>query len=73
MVLTVIDLFFNGFSLLNCQIFKQEPAIGIHSARPDQVERALKIVFKDFQAQHNGRDLELLIVILPDNNGTLYG
>eukprot|EP00250_Pteridium_aquilinum_P018093 c23937_g1_i1 orf=231-3842(+) len=60
-----------------CQVsgmeFKQEPAIPIHSARPDQVERALKMVFKDFQEHHKGRDLELLVVILPDNNGTLYG
>jgi eukaryotic translation initiation factor 2C len=55
------------------QIFKQEPAIPIHSARPDQVERALKMVFKDFQERCKGHDLELLVVILPDNNGTLYG
>ncbi|KAI5055294.1 hypothetical protein GOP47_0030439 [Adiantum capillus-veneris] len=62
---------------LMCQVsgmnFKQDPAIPIHTARPDQVERALKIVFKDFQERHKGRDLELLVVILPDNNGTLYG
>ncbi|KAI5080699.1 hypothetical protein GOP47_0003882 [Adiantum capillus-veneris] len=53
--------------------FRQEPAINIHSARPDQVERALKLLFKDFQQNVRGRDLELLVVILPDNNGTLYG
>lgn len=60
-----------------CQIsgmaFKPDPAIPIHSARPDQVERALKNVFRDFQQKYKGKDLELLVVILPDNNGALYG
>ncbi|MCO5593189.1 hypothetical protein L7F22_047196 [Adiantum nelumboides] len=53
--------------------FQLEPAIPIHTARPEQVEKALKMVFKDFQERNKGRDLELLVVILPDNNGTLYG
>ncbi|MCO5572743.1 hypothetical protein L7F22_026502 [Adiantum nelumboides] len=60
-----------------CQVsgmsFRQEPAIPLHSARPDQVERALKSVFTEFQQSVKGRDLDLLVVILPDNNGTLYG
>lgn len=62
---------------LMCQIsgmsFKQESAIPIHSGRPEQVERALNFVFNDFRQTVKGHDLELLIVILPDNNGSLYG
>ena len=42
-------------------------------ARPDQVERALKIVYKEAMNKLRGKELELLIVILPDNNGCLYG
>lgn len=60
-----------------CQVsgmsFKQNLAVPIHSGRPDQVERALKNVFKDFQQTVKGHDLDLLLVILPDNNGSLYG
>lgn len=60
-----------------CQVsgmaFRQDLAIPIHTGRPDQVERALKLVFKDFQQTVKGHDLELLLVILPDNNGSLYG
>lgn len=45
----------------------------IHMARQDHVERALKQVFRDAQTRTKGKDLELLVVILPDNNGALYG
>ncbi|KAJ7297230.1 hypothetical protein O6H91_Y072000 [Diphasiastrum complanatum] len=60
-----------------CQIsgmvFQLEPIIPIHMAHPDQVERALKSVYRDIQTKIKGKELELLVAILPDNNGPLYG
>ncbi|KAL3529418.1 hypothetical protein ACH5RR_008740 [Cinchona calisaya] len=43
--------------------------------RPDQVERALKARFHEAMThlQTQKKELDLLIVILPDNNGSLYG
>ncbi|EPS70197.1 hypothetical protein M569_04563, partial [Genlisea aurea] len=55
--------------------FFPEPVIPVFSARADQLERVLKSKFPDPMqksgAQHKG--LDLLIAILPDNNGSLYG
>ncbi|KAI0491382.1 hypothetical protein KFK09_025642 [Dendrobium nobile] len=55
--------------------FASEPVIPPSFARPDQVERALKSHHHDamtiLHKQH--KELDLLIVILPDNNGSLYG
>uniref|UniRef100_A0ACD6AMC1 Uncharacterized protein n=1 Tax=Avena sativa TaxID=4498 RepID=A0ACD6AMC1_AVESA len=55
--------------------FALEPVLPAIYVRPDQVERALKSRFHDAMTilgpQH--RELELLIGILPDNNGSLYG
>ncbi|CAL9112553.1 unnamed protein product [Musa textilis] len=62
-----------------CQIsgmeFAREPVLPPLSARPDQVERALKARYHDAMSilQPQGKELDLLIVILPDNNGSLYG
>lgn len=44
-------------------------------ARPDQVEKALKTRYHDAMSilQPQGKELDLLIVVLPDNNGSLYG
>ncbi|CAL9049163.1 unnamed protein product [Musa banksii] len=62
-----------------CQIsgmeFALEPVLPPLSARPDQVERALKSCYHDAMniLQPLGKELDLLIVILPDNNGPLYG
>ncbi|GLT55906.1 hypothetical protein SLA2020_289890 [Shorea laevis] len=55
--------------------FNPNPVLPIISARPDQVERALKTRYHDAMTklQAEKRELDLLIVILPDNNGTLYG
>ncbi|CAA2938952.1 argonaute 1 [Olea europaea subsp. europaea] len=52
-----------------------EPLLPVVSGRPDQVERILKSRFHDVMTklQPHGKDLDLLIVILPDNNGSLYG
>ncbi|URD98566.1 hypothetical protein MUK42_30674 [Musa troglodytarum] len=60
-----------------CQIsgmeFSREPVIPIYSARPDQVEKALRHVYNAATNKLKGKELELLVAILPDNNGSLYG
>ncbi|XP_052199612.1 protein argonaute PNH1-like isoform X2 [Diospyros lotus] len=53
--------------------FNSEPIIPIYSARPDQVKKALKYVCSAAANKLGGKELELLIAILPDNNGSLYG
>ena len=47
--------------------------IPIYAARPEQVEKALKHVYHASMNKLKGKELELLLVILPDNNGSLYG
>ncbi|GMP32881.1 hypothetical protein CsSME_00006439 [Camellia sinensis var. sinensis] len=56
-------------------VFNRDPVLAPLSARPDQVERVLKARFHDAMTklQPQGKELDLLIVILPDNNGSLYG
>nr|GMC77580.1 protein argonaute 1-like [Ipomoea batatas] len=60
-----------------CQIsgmnYNPNPVLPPITARPDQVERALKARYHDAMTKLQGRELDLLIVILPDNNGSLYG
>ncbi|KAL8485113.1 hypothetical protein ACS0TY_027417 [Phlomoides rotata] len=60
-----------------CQVsgmeFYPEPVIPIYNARPDQVEKALKHVYHACTNKLKGKELELLLAILPDNNGSLYG
>ncbi|KAL2469810.1 Protein argonaute 10 [Abeliophyllum distichum] len=60
-----------------CQVsgmeFNPEPVIPIYTARPDQVEKALKHVYHACINKLKGKELELLLAILPDNNGSLYG
>ncbi|KAF8378860.1 hypothetical protein HHK36_030209 [Tetracentron sinense] len=55
--------------------FNPEPVLPPYSARPDHVERALKTRYHDAMTkiQPQGKELDLLVVILPDNNGSLYG
>ncbi|KAJ1692504.1 hypothetical protein LUZ63_009202 [Rhynchospora breviuscula] len=55
--------------------FALEPVLPALSARPDQLEHALKVRYHDamVKLQPQQRELDLLIVILPDNNGSLYG
>jgi len=57
------------------QAFNPEPVLPAFSGRPDQVERVLKARFHDAMTklQPHKKELDLLIVILPDNNGSLYG
>ncbi|CAN1265710.1 Protein argonaute 1 [Linum perenne] len=55
--------------------FNPEPVLPPVSARPEQVERILKTRFHDamMKLRPLGKELDLLVVILPDNNGSLYG
>uniref|UniRef100_M8BKB5 Protein argonaute PNH1 n=1 Tax=Aegilops tauschii TaxID=37682 RepID=M8BKB5_AEGTA len=53
--------------------FNSEPVLPIYSARPDQVAKALKHVYNVALHKLKGKELELLLAILPDNNGALYG
>ncbi|KAK2664613.1 hypothetical protein Ddye_003187 [Dipteronia dyeriana] len=54
--------------------FNPEPVLPPISARPEQVERVLKGRYHDAMTKLGpGKELDLLIVILPDNNGSLYG
>ncbi|XP_022680325.1 protein argonaute 1C isoform X2 [Setaria italica] len=55
--------------------FSREPVLPPLYARPDQVERALKARYHDAMnvLGPQRRELDLLIGILPDNNGSLYG
>ncbi|URE16405.1 hypothetical protein MUK42_34091 [Musa troglodytarum] len=58
------------------KIFSPEPVLCLLCARPDQVERALKAHFHVAIIsilQPDGKELNLVIIILPDNNGPLYG
>ncbi|GAB2225433.1 hypothetical protein Droror1_Dr00006225 [Drosera rotundifolia] len=56
-------------------VFNSEPVLPVSSARSDQVEKALKTRYHDAitKLQPQQKELDLLIVILPDNNGSLYG
>uniref|UniRef100_A0A1D1Z031 Protein argonaute 10 n=2 Tax=Magnoliopsida TaxID=3398 RepID=A0A1D1Z031_9ARAE len=60
-----------------CQVsgmdFNPEPVIPIYAARPEHVEKALKHVYHASVNKLKGKELELLLAILPDNNGPLYG
>ncbi|XP_019705740.1 protein argonaute 1A isoform X1 [Elaeis guineensis] len=64
---------------LMCEVsgmeFAVQPVLPPLSARPEHVERALKARYQDAMniLKPRGRELDLLIVILPDNNGSLYG
>ncbi|KAK1388135.1 Argonaute 1 [Heracleum sosnowskyi] len=51
--------------------FNPNPVLPVTGARSDQVERVLKTRFQEVQKLK--KELDLLIVILPDNNGSLYG
>ncbi|KAL6281772.1 hypothetical protein ACE6H2_018653 [Prunus campanulata] len=55
--------------------FNPEPVLPPFSARPDQVEKVLKTRYHDAMTKLRvqGKELDLLVVILPDNNGSLYG
>ncbi|GAB2285498.1 argonaute 1 [Dionaea muscipula] len=56
-------------------VFNSEPAIPVISARPDQVEKVLNMRYHDAvtKLRPQQKKLDLLIVILPDRSGSLYG
>ncbi|CAN6439599.1 unnamed protein product [Victoria cruziana] len=60
-----------------CQVsgmeFNPEPVLPVYTARPEQVEKALRHVYNTAISKLKGKELELLVAILPDNNGSLYG
>mgnify|MGYP003702660301 CR=1 FL=1 len=72
-IMLFVGCIFSVLSLLFLQEFNSEPVIPIYSARPDQVEKALKHVYNMSLNKLKGKELELLLAILPDNNGSLYG
>ena len=55
------------------QEFNPDPVIPIYSAKPEHVEKALRHVYHISMNRLKGSELELLLIILPDNNGSLYG
>lgn len=62
------------FFLSYLQAFNPEPVLPPVSARPEQVEKVLKTRYHDATSKlSQGKEIDLLIVILPDNNGSLYG
>ncbi|KAL9277036.1 hypothetical protein ACSQ67_025414 [Phaseolus vulgaris] len=50
-----------------------KPIVTPVSSRPDQVEKDPKTRYHDAKNKLRGREPDLLIVILLDNNGSLYG
>ncbi|XP_020207885.1 protein argonaute 10 isoform X2 [Cajanus cajan] len=73
---SVARTFCNELSQM-CQVsgmeFNPEPVIPIYNAKPEQVGKALKHVYHVSASKTKGKELELLLAILPDNNGSLYG
>ncbi|PSR96508.1 Protein argonaute 1B like [Actinidia chinensis var. chinensis] len=61
--------------VISGMVFTRDPVLPPVSARPDHVERVLKARFHEAMTklQPQRKELDLLIVILPDNNGSLYG
>ena len=45
----------------------------IFTARPDQVEDDIRICYQEAQKELIDQKIDLLLAILPDNNGSLYG
>ncbi|KAJ4832122.1 argonaute 5 [Turnera subulata] len=56
-------------------VFNQNPIVPIRSANPSQIERTLNQIYQqcvEKLAHQNGKELQLLIIILPDIRGS-YG
>ncbi|RWW29289.1 hypothetical protein GW17_00006190 [Ensete ventricosum] len=65
--LTLTNYMVRMFQKFNCG-----PVIPAYSAKPEQMEKAIKHVYSAALNKLKGKELELLIAILPDNNGSLY-
>ncbi len=59
--------------LVVLQDFQSEPFVPVRSARPEHSDRALSQLCEEVKQRTEGKGLDLLIAILPDNNGPLYG
>lgn len=59
--------------LLFLQVFNSEPIVPVRSVRPEHSERALWHLCDEVKQTTKGKCLDLLVAILPDINGTLYG
>jgi len=55
------------------QQFNRDPIVPVQSVRPEHSEKALYHLCDDVQKITKGKGLDLLVAILPDNNGPLYG
>ena len=45
----------------------------IFTARPDQVELGIRICYQEAQNKLRDQKIDLLLAILPDENGGFYG
>lgn len=63
----------HNISEMSLQEFNNVPVIPVYSAKPEQVEKALQHVYSSAINRLKGKDLELVLAILPDSNGSLYG
>ncbi|KAG6472681.1 hypothetical protein ZIOFF_070156 [Zingiber officinale] len=63
-----------ALSCLDVPDIRNDPVLHPLTAQPDHVERALSTRYHDAMTilKPRGKELDLLIVILPDNNGSLY-
>lgn len=55
------------------QQFTRDPVVPLQYYHPDNYDRALIHLCDDVYKKTKGKSLDLLIAILPDNNGPLYG
>jgi eukaryotic translation initiation factor 2C len=55
------------------QDFHLEPIVPIQSVRLEHSERALTHLCEEVKKRIKDKDLDLLVAILPDSNGSLYG
>lgn len=53
--------------------FNPRSIVPLQMSRPDQVESALKRIYTEAKRKLKEKELELLIAVLPANNGSLYG
>jgi eukaryotic translation initiation factor 2C len=53
--------------------FQREPIVPVQSVRPEHSERALSHLCEEVKKRTKDKGLDLLVAILPDVNGSLYG
>jgi eukaryotic translation initiation factor 2C len=65
----------NVLKLVCCmeQDFHLEPIVPVRSVRPEHSERALTHLCEEVKKRTKDKDLDLLVAIMPDSNGSLYG